>query len=104
MIFGTFRPENPSVNAHDGIIKIDHHVAKKSEVKENVNIKCRRNNSCRINPDVFNDGKIYAQDSKIHCDDFQNNLVILIRFVGFKEEFVEIHVFKDSDFKEKIDL
>ncbi|MPN20666.1 hypothetical protein SDC9_168045 [bioreactor metagenome] len=96
VVFGTFRPQNPAVNAHHGIIKVDHHIAEQPEIKENVHIQGRRNYSCRVNPNVFLDRKIDTRNSKKSGDCFQENFKSRVGSVWFQEKVMEIHGLKDN--------
>ena len=57
VIFGTFRPKNPAVNAHHGVVNINEHIAQQSENVHNVNEQNCGDDSGRIDPNVFFDRK-----------------------------------------------
>ena len=97
VVLRTFCPQNPAVNAHHGVVEIDHHVAEKSEIEQDVNVQRGRNDSGRINPDVLPDRKIDTQNSEESRNRFQKNLKVGVGFIRFQKQLVEIHATKDSE-------
>jgi hypothetical protein len=88
IVFGALSPQDPAVNAHYGIVYIDHAVSQQPEVKENVYINKCRDNSGRVDPDVFFNGKIHTQNTEHGSGRLKHDLCGTVGFVGFYEEII----------------
>lgn len=58
-----FCPQNPAVNAHNGVIQIYTCFAKQTSFKTEIDVKNGVNESRRINPNIFLPGKPNAYNS-----------------------------------------
>ena len=98
VVIRTFRPKNPAVNAHHGVVNINEHIAQQSENVHNVNEQNCGDDSGRIDPNIFSDGEINTQQTENGGNRFQKNLVSFVGIVRFEKKIMEIHAFKDNNF------